>query len=103
MELNEISIINTKFGAILSSSDTLFLNNLIYIAAYEDKSIEVTSNTLIFNWKVENKKYVNKIIEDEDFKKDSAGVYYFKLFLSFEDFKTNILEIVKNAFEKINK
>ena len=99
---NNISIINTKFGAILST-DPLFLNNLIYIAAYEDNTIEVSSNTLIFNWKIEdNIKFYNNIREDKDFKKNSAGIYYFKLYPTFEYFKTNILEIISIAFKKTN-
>jgi putative phosphoesterase len=102
LTLNNISIINTKFGAILST-DPLFLNNLIYIAAYEDNTIEVSSNTLIFNWKIEdNIKFYNNIREDKDFKKNSAGIYYFKLYPTFEYFKTNILEIISIAFKKTN-
>jgi len=102
LSLNNISVINTKFGAILST-DPLFLNNLIYVAAYEDNTIEISSNTLIFNWKFEdNIKNVNNIRKDKDFKKDSAGIYYFKLYSTCEYFKANISEIISIAFEKIN-
>ena len=74
------------------------------MAAYDDGSLILTSNTLIFNWEMElNKNSVNDLESNIEFKKDKAGIYYYKILPDFSYFKMNILSIIMNAFNKINK
>lgn len=104
LEYNGISIINTKYGMVISCTNNLFLDNLIYVASYADSSVEISSNTLIFNWEMElYKKPMHDIPKTADIKKDMAGLYYYRFFPCAEDFKTNILSIINNAIEEINK
>lgn len=104
MRLNGISIINTKFGIILSYSEDRFLDNLLYVACYEDGSLEMTSNTLLFNWQVGLfEEDPDQLAEKSEFKKDMAGFYYYKFFPEMKEFRTKILETTKQALHTIKK
>lgn len=104
LESNNLSIINTTIGLVLAYRDVEFFKDLLYVAAYDDGSLILTSNTLIFNWEMElNKNSVNDLESNIEFKKDKAGIYYYKILPDFSYFKMNILSIIMNAFNKINK
>jgi putative phosphoesterase len=103
LESNNLSLINTTIGLVLAYRDVEFLNNLLYVAAYSDGSLIITSNTLIFNWEIDlNIKSINDLESNIEFKKDKAGIHYYRYLPSVSNFKMNILNIIMNAFEKIN-
>lgn len=99
----KISIINTKFGFILSKNDFQNSDHIIYIAFYEDKSIEITSSTLVFHWQINLnlKKLVHKFINL--LKSDSAGFYYFKIYCSENEFLENISKELESTFNITTK
>jgi putative phosphoesterase len=104
LELNccGISILNTCYGAVMSKTSDEFMRNIIYVAAYFDKSVEITSNTLIFNW--ENKKNLGGL-ENNSLKlflvKDNAGLYYKEFFESSDSFFASGLQNIIKAFNEI--
>lgn len=100
LEDNGISIINTKFGAVLSQKSDYFHGQLLYLAAYENGDLELTSTCLIFNWELESSNWNTKVSEVH-LKKDNAGIYYSEIFPSIEIFKLNIINILNNAFATI--
>lgn len=100
LECNGMSIINTKFGAVLSQKSDRFLGELLYLVAYEDNELELTSTTLIFNWELKNYKLDDEIL-DIHFNRDNAGIYYKETFSYREFFKLDISDILNNAFATI--
>lgn len=102
LESENFSLINTNFGLIISNKEDDFSENLIYIAAYADNSLLLTSNTLIFSWHEEL--YCKPMIKNickENFRCDNAGLYYYKAFVNNTEFIKNILSIIRNAFVEI--
>ncbi|MDB5130266.1 MAG: phosphodiesterase, family [Mucilaginibacter sp.] len=104
--LKETSIkaINTKFGAILSVNNNSPYNNLLYVASYEDDTVEITSSTLHFSWK---NAFVSKTVNDEllwdNLVENSAGIYYRKIYQNKKLFNYNALEDIENAFQLLGK
>lgn len=96
----EISVINTKFGAVLSKREDAFLANVIYLACYDDKSVELTSNTLLFNWQKEKLSSNNDQLP-QFLSTDNAGVFYLENFTSVEVLNKNLVDSIVNAFQKI--
>lgn len=100
----DINVINTKFGAILYNNNNTSSNNLLYLASYEDDTIELTSSNLYFTWK-EN--YFPEISSDkfsqQNFVENSSGNYYLKVYENRTLFNSTSWGDVKNAFELIKK
>lgn len=98
LENRKISIINTKFGLILAKEDTKFLEQILYVSAYADGTIEITSNTLVYHWENDEieKNEVIKLLQD-CLKNDNAGLHYSVIFSSREEFIKKILPEVERA------
>lgn len=102
--INGFYVINTIFGAVISYLDGNFLGNLIYVTKYITGEIVITSNTLLFNWQIDiyNLKNIN-VHEINYFKKDMAGIYYYKCFNDEKFFRINIVNIIKETNSAITK
>lgn len=96
------TIINTKFGAILSRNHFSALSNIIYVASYKDGVTEITSNVLYYNWQ---KKFFNAddSLKENVFKNDKAGVYYYEQYPDEDFLIKNIVGILKITFNKLEK
>lgn len=98
------TIINKEFGAIISSTQDLFLQNIIYVAVYDDGSVSISSNVLVYGWQIP---YVNKKIqeqiENDGLVKDKAGFAYFKSYTNVQDVKDNPIKSIIEPYLLISK
>ncbi|MBB2145916.1 hypothetical protein GM921_10490 [Pedobacter sp. LMG 31464] len=94
-----IYIINTKFGLILEIECIQNNANIIYIAFYQDNTVEISSSTLVFHWQLDlNLTEMNAI----NLEKDSAGYYYLAKYEK-NDFNKNIKANISLALEIVSK
>jgi putative phosphoesterase len=97
------SVINTRFGAVLSRQEEAFMANIIYVANYNDGTVEITSNTLIFNWEEGSKgAHVGSERFNPILSRDNAGLHYRKAFNSIEEFNLNLLNNIQTAFIEVD-
>lgn len=99
----DISIITTRFGMILSNDAFYDASNLLYIALYEDNTVELTSSTLVFNWQANSN--MDFLLKDcmRYISKDAAGFYYLHTYDRIEELENNLEDELRNSFDIINK
>lgn len=99
-----ISIIKTKFGLILAFDAFQSSNNLLYMAFYEDGSIELTSSTLVYNWQLKKETVsCSERLDECLVRYDSAGLHYYTIYRNVENLLDNINNELDLAFEMLTK
>ena len=88
----EIEFLANRFGCVFSKFNTNFQNKIVYLAFYEDGSIEMSTNNIHFNWKKNKILKSEFLIHDQYIKKDNSGVYYFSEFNNHTSLDQNLLE-----------
>lgn len=103
LQFNGFEIINTRFGAVLSNGSMSGIENLLYVASYDDETIEITSNTLLFDWQLAFLKERNPEFVGVAFANDNAGIYYRRVLLDEFELRNNLKLIIENSFNITNK
>lgn len=98
-----IKTINTSYGAIIFYDDSSF-SNLLYIASFEDGTIELTSSTLSFKWENHffNKNNADGLL-NVNLAQNPAGSYLRLVYENMKLFDSNILNDIENAIELMKK
>jgi putative phosphoesterase len=102
LQFNGFEIINTRFGAVLSNGSMSGIGNLLYVASYDDETIEITSNTLLFDWQLAFFKGENPEFMGVSFMNDNAGIYYRRVLLDEFELRNNLKLIIENSFNITN-
>tara|TARA_B100001059_G_scaffold235762_1_gene282705 strand:+ start:26152 stop:27195 length:1044 start_codon:yes stop_codon:yes gene_type:complete len=76
----KIDFLTNRFGCVFSKFNTNFQNKIVYLAFYEDGSIEMSTNNIHFNWEKNKILTSELLIPDQYMKRDNSGVYYFSEF-----------------------
>lgn len=99
-QAQNIKVINTKFGAVLCMNDFSPLNNVVYIASYNDDTVELTTSALQFNWQQKfNSLQDSSVLTDINIINDSAGTYHHIKYQNRAIFDKNILTDVNRIFQ----
>lgn len=99
LQNRNLFIINTIYGAIIQDNDLLTTNDILYIASYNDDTIELTTSNLFFNWQKKNILDINiYILAGFDLHTDSSGSYIKKIYSNNYDFENQFLNDIEKIF-----